>query len=233
MDVDIIITCEHAGNDIPESYSHLFRADAACVLASHRGWDPGAWDVATYLADRLNAPLYGCHTSRLLIEVNRSLHHPELFSEFTASLDVEAKKTLIQEVYRPYRDAVMERMMRGPDPVLHLSMHSFTPVLHGQVRAMEIGLLFDPANPLEVACCDFMRNSLQDSLPTISIAFNEPYKGVDDGFTASLREAFPSGRYAGIEIEVNQKLIGTRLWEDIEEALADSVRDLHDLPANP
>ena len=233
MDLEIVVTCEHAGNDIPESYSNLFPADAVGFLVSHRGWDPGAWEVATYLADRLNAPLYGCHTSRLLIEVNRSLHHPELFSEFTASLGVDDKEILIQEVYRPYRDAVMERMRRGPGPVLHLSLHSFTPVLHGQVRAMEIGLLFDPANPLEAACCDFVRSSLQHNLPTISIAFNEPYKGVDDGFTTGLREAFPSGGYAGIEIEVNQKLIGTRLWEDMEEALVDSVRDLRDLPANP
>lgn len=233
MDVDIIITCEHAGNNIPESYRHLFPAATTAILASHRGWDPGAWEVATFLADRLNAPLYGCHTSRLLIEVNRSLHHPELFSEFTASLGAEDKEILIQEVYRPYRDTVIERMKRGTGHVLHLSLHSFTPVLYGKVRAMEIGLLFDPANPWEAACCDFIRGSLQHSLPAIRVAFNEPYKGVDDGFTTSLRKAFLSGEYAGIEIELNQKLIGTRLWEDMEEALVDSVRDLRDLPANP
>src|SRR5690606_9556363 len=199
---EIIITCEHAGNEIPESYSNLFPADAVGVVASHRGWDPGAWGVATYLADRLNAPLFGCHTSRLLIEVNRSLHHLELFSEFTGSLDDEAKEKLVREVYRPYRDSVIERLKPAGGPVLHLSVHSFTPVLHDKVRAMEIGLLFDPARPREVACCDFIKDSLQRSLPAMHVAFNEPYSGVDDGFTTSLRDLFPSERYAGIEIEL-------------------------------
>lgn len=233
MDLDIVITCEHAGNDIPESYGHLFPADAVGVLASHRGWDPGAWEVATYLADRLNAPLYGCHTSRLLIEVNRSLHHPQLFSEFTTSLDAEAKDRLVLEVYRPYRETVIERMKHSNGNVLHLSLHSFTPVLHGEVRAVDLGLLFDPARSWEVFCSDFIKACLQKSLPKMSLVFNEPYKGVDDGFTTSLREVFPSGGYAGIEIELNQKFIGTRVWEDMEEALVDSVRDLRGLPADP
>src|SRR5690606_36104013 len=178
---EIIITCEHAGNEIPESYSNLFPADAVGVLASHRGWDPGACGVATYLADRLNVPLFGCHTARLLIEVNRSLHHLELFSEYTGSLDDETKEELVRELYRPYRHSVIARITLAGSPVLHFSVHTFTPVLHSEVRAMDIGLLFDPARPWEVACCDFIRNSLQPSLPSMRVAFNEPYKGVDDG----------------------------------------------------
>ena len=35
------LTCEHGGNRIPREYAHLFRG-ARAVLASHRGWDPGA-----------------------------------------------------------------------------------------------------------------------------------------------------------------------------------------------
>lgn len=233
MDVDIIVTCEHAGNNIPEYYRYLFPEGSDETLASHRGWDPGAWDVATYVADRLNASLYGCHTSRLLIEVNRSLHHPELFSEYTTSLDKETKERLLQEVYRPYREAVLERMKNSTSPVFHLSVHSFTPVWHGEVRAMDVGLLFDPERPWEASCCDFIRAYLMRTLPQVHVVFNEPYKGIDDGFTTSLRQSFSSGGYAGIEIELNQKLIGTPLWEKIAETLVGSVRDFRDLPANP
>lgn len=230
MTVEIIVTCEHAGNDIPQSYRYLFPDAAAGTLASHRGWDPGAWEAAVHLADNLHAPLFGCHTSRLLIEVNRSLHHPELFSEFTTALDAYGKDTLVREIYQPYRDAVLRQIRAAPGPVFHLSMHSFTQVLHGEVRAMDIGLLFDPASPLETGVCDHLKDSLQQALPAITVAYNEPYKGVADGFTTSLRETFRSKKYAGVEIELNQKLIGTRLWEEIKEGLTDAVRVLRDLP---
>lgn len=98
---------------------------------------------------------------------------------------------------------------------------------------MDVGLLFDPERPREAYCCDFIRAYLMHTLPQVHVVFNEPYKGIDDGFTTSLRQSFSSGRYAGIEIELNQKLIGTPLWEKIAETLVGSVRDLRDLPANP
>ena len=41
--------------------------------------------------------------SRLLIEPNRSLHHPQLFSEFTRDLSEARKDEIIEEFYLPYR----------------------------------------------------------------------------------------------------------------------------------
>lgn len=232
MDANIIITCEHAGNSIPEAYRHLFPPDADEVLASHRGWDPGAWEAASYLAERLNVPLHGCHTSRLLIEVNRSVQNPELFSEFTNALSSREKEILIRDIYQPYRDAVEASVRKTAGSVIHLSMHSFTPGLHGKLRPMDIGLLFDPARPSEVMYCNSLMHSLQGSLPGISLAFNEPYRGVDDGLTTNLRQAFPSG-YSGIEIELNQRLAGSDVWIDCKEALMHSVTALRDLPPGP
>ena len=41
-----IITCEHAGNEVPARYRDLLRGSEA-LLQTHRGWDPGALSVAS------------------------------------------------------------------------------------------------------------------------------------------------------------------------------------------
>ncbi|MEC9373270.1 MAG: N-formylglutamate amidohydrolase, partial [Planctomycetota bacterium] len=82
----ILITCEHAGREIPPRWRRHFRG-ASEILRSHRGLDIGAFDVALALAEHLAAPLIFSRTSRLLIELNRSLDHPRLFSEYTRDLD--------------------------------------------------------------------------------------------------------------------------------------------------
>ena len=46
---------------------------------------------------------------------------------------------------------------------------------------------------------------LQGALPDLRIDMNEPYSGVSDGLTTTLRAEFPRSRYLGIEFEVNQR----------------------------
>ena len=77
-----IITCEHGGNRIPAAYRSLFRGQRA-LLDSHRGHDPGSLVMATALADTFRAPLVASTTSRLLVDLNRSIGHRQLFSEAT------------------------------------------------------------------------------------------------------------------------------------------------------
>lgn len=213
-----VITCEHAGNLVPEQYANLFRG-AEEVLASHRGYDLAAVGVAEAVANGLDAPIHVCQTTRLLIEPNRSIGHPDLFSEFTHGLPVEKKNGLLASVYHPYRDGVTKTISNSNKPVLHLSIHSFTPKLNDIVRDVEIGLLFDPARELESRCCVQMKESLQLSLAGYRVKFNEPYHGVDDGFTTFLRTKFPDEAYAGIEIEINQKFENTDALKRISDAL--------------
>jgi hypothetical protein len=77
-----IITCEHGGNRIPTPYRLLFRGQGA-LLDSHRGYDPGSLVMAKALASACRAPLVASTTSRLLIDLNRSIGHPQLFSAVT------------------------------------------------------------------------------------------------------------------------------------------------------
>jgi len=219
----IIISCEHAGNVVPEKYQSRFTG-AQEVLNSHRGWDPGALDVATYLADQFKTPLYSMSITRLLIEMNRSLDSATLFSEFIDNLSAEDKSALISEYYLPYHMALDTAIQQSRKPVLHLSMHSFTPVWNGVTRPVDVGLLFDPARVPEMEFCEHVKKTLDHRLPDITTLFNEPYRGTDDGIATILRKKFPGSDYLGIEIELNQKFVDTPILGNIQKALFQAIR---------
>jgi len=223
MSYSVIFTCEHAGNEVPEKYQSLF-SNCTEILQSHRGWDPGAWSIANILSSELKSPVFGCLTTRLLIEANRSMDSAQLFSEFTDSLSTSEKESLIQKIYKPYRDAVQREIEKSINPVLHLSIHSFTPVWNGAERKTDIGILFDPSRNTESSFSEQLKNNLQDYLPAHQLHFNEPYKGTDDGFTTWLRKHYADDRYAGIEIEVNQKFAPD--LSSIEVALSKSIKNI-------
>ncbi|NJW55731.1 N-formylglutamate amidohydrolase, partial [Salinimicrobium sp. CDJ15-91] len=90
--------------------------------------------------------------------------------------------------------------------VLHISVHTFTPELEGEVRTADVGLLFDPAREEEADFCKRFQKSLFKQDKELQVKFNYPYLGIDDGFTTYLRQKFPK-QYLGIELEVNQKFI--------------------------
>jgi predicted N-formylglutamate amidohydrolase len=219
--VPVIITCEHAGNDVPLRYRHLFFG-AQADLESHRGWDPGALSLATYLSRDLHAPLLACSTTRLLVEPNRSLGSGELFSRYTRDLPEIERNSILDAYYFPHRKAAAA-LMRKAGHALHLSIHTFTPLLDGVVRKVDIGILFDPSRRAESGFCMRYRKRLERCLPALTIAFNKPYLGTDDGFTTYLRTQFSDDQYMGIEIEVNQQYWNTPRWEEIATALTDAL----------
>jgi predicted N-formylglutamate amidohydrolase len=213
----VLVTCEHAGHVVPPEYGSLFSGTEE-LLRSHRGWDPGALGVAKSLARALRAPLMGVSTTRLLVEANRSPDHPELFSSFTRPLEASERERIRRVYYLPHRRAVRawiaariggEGRPEAPKTagrVLHIGVHSFTDALDGQVRAVDIGLLFDPARQAESDLCHAWRTGLETAFDG-RVRFNEPYLGTDDGLTTALRSQFPDPAYAGIEIEVRQGLL--------------------------
>ena len=62
----LLVTCEHGGNRVPKRYRRLF-AGWESVLASHRGYDPGALTLARELARAFDAPLVASTVTRLLV----------------------------------------------------------------------------------------------------------------------------------------------------------------------
>src|ERR1700730_10144371 len=97
-----IITCEHGGNRIPAPYRRLFRGQRG-LLDSHRAYDPGSLGMAKALARACQAPLVASMPRRLLIDLNRSIGHPQLFSAATRGAPAETRAQIARDHYRPYR----------------------------------------------------------------------------------------------------------------------------------
>ncbi|WP_121667947.1 N-formylglutamate amidohydrolase [Mesonia aquimarina] len=203
----LIITCEHGGNLIPSKYIHLFK-NAQQILASHQGFDTGTLDLFTYLSPLADFSK-ATQISRLLIEVNRSLHHPQLFSAYTKSLSTLEKNKIIDLFYQDYRRVVEEKIKdyhAAKECVFHLSLHSFTPILNKENRTNDIGILYDSKIEEEKSIAKLFKSALKALQPDLIIRFNYPYLGSADGFTTYLRKKFPKN-YIGIELEINQNLV--------------------------
>ncbi len=205
----VIVTCEHAANRVPDRYASLF-AGRERVLETHRGLDIGALAVARRLARELRAPLQAGRVTRLLVELNRSPNHPDLFSEFVRSLPRAERSRILARYYLPYRQRVEADICRhvgAGRSVFHLSVHSFTPVLHGETRRAELGLLYDPSRMRERNFARFWRKLLTEVAPEYRVRRNYPYTGLTDGFMPYLRKSLATRLYVGVEIEMNQKLL--------------------------
>lgn len=201
----LIITCEHGGNFIPEKYYYLFE-DQISILKTHRAYDIGATDIFKRLIPLADFSISNNY-SRLLIELNRSVGSRNLFSEFTKPLTKNEKSLLIDEFYTPYRSSVENYIKRNikKHKILHLSIHSFTPVLNGKTRTADVGILFNPKSKFEKHYALLLKKSIKNILPGLILRFNYPYLGKADGFTTYLRNNFSFDFYAGIELEFNQK----------------------------
>jgi len=219
-----LLTCEHASRDVPDEFREAF-ARAGAVMDSHRAWDPGALGVFSALA-----PDHADHASRgratrLLVDLNRSLHHPRLFSEFTRRLPREVRDRIVDHWWRPFRDeaeSVVAAWRADGLPVVHLSVHSFTPVLDGHARTADIGLLYDPRRQRERTLAARWKSAILQLEPALRVRFNYPYAGRADGLTTALRRRFPDAAYAGIELEINQRhpLSGGSEWRRLRRTLA-------------
>lgn len=222
-----MLTCEHAGNTVPEAYKSLFTGTEP-ILDSHRGWDPGALELAQFLADSLHVELFYYPWTRLLVEINRSIHHQNLFSEFTKTLSQTAKNSILDKYYHPYRDQIdkcIAGYVSSKKPVIHIGVHTFTPIWNGKQRDVDIGLLYDPAHSLEKDFCHKWKQSMLKFNPGLRIRMNQPYKGVSDGLTTWFRNKYETDLYLGIELEVNQQnLIDRSKWELICNELAVSLK---------
>ncbi len=206
----LVVSCEHGGNHVPRAYEHLF-AGAEALLTTHRASDLGALKVARRFADAFDAPLIAATTTRLLVDLNRSLHHRRVFSEFTDALSPAERETLVRTHYLPHRQSVAAAIRRGLDRgqrVAHLAVHSFTPELHGRVRRADVGLLYDPDRELERRLCLGWQRALRELHPALQVRRNYPYRGTSDGLATHLRRELDHLGYAGIELELNQAMLG-------------------------
>jgi predicted N-formylglutamate amidohydrolase len=224
----LLLSCEHAGNRIPRAYAGLFRG-AKEALASHRGWDPGALALARLMARELRTPLLAVTWSRLFVEANRSPTNPRIWSRFTQDLPKEERARILERWWRPHRAEIEAAAAAGRARgrrVVHVAVHSFTPELDGEVRNADVGFLYDSRRKAEGALCRRWAGALRERDPRLRVRFNYPYSGSADGLTTWLRRQHPPQSYLGIELELNQALVGAKGWRAFQMTVAETLRDV-------
>jgi len=226
----VLLTCEHGGNQVPADYRKLF-APHRELLNTHRGWDPGTKELAEQWQQTLGCGLQVATVTRLLVDLNRSPNHRNVFSEITREVPANEKLELLSVYHAPHRLRITEQVklaIASGQRVLHVGVHSFTPVLNDEVRNADVTLLYDPASKWEADLSDCWRAALRQSSVQPRVRLNYPYRGNTDGLTTTLRKLFPADCYAGIEIEVNQAipLGGGATWRNYRAACIDSFTQI-------
>lgn len=228
MKIAFLITCEHASNHIPTEFRNLEIPKE--ILNSHYGFDLGAYELAKALYKSIPKKekifLYS-KMSRLLIDFNRSLENPQIFSKYTRNLNLKQKKKLLRE-YENFRKSSYNFIIKYINKnylIIHLSIHSFTPVYKNKVRKNEIGILYDPKREIEK---NFAKK-LKKNLNYYKCYLNLPYRGFTDGHISKLRKIFKKN-YLGLELEISQKilkngLIKLKIEKDLIKAILNTSSD--------
>lgn len=205
----VVLSCEHASNNIPSHLKKVF-TKAEEALQTHRAFDLGALELFELMNSGYIAHKKSATVSRLLVDVNRSLYRRTLFSEFTKHLTKVEKEQILNDYYYTFRDS-FEREVRNlwqqDKIVLHLSVHSFTPNLKGEIRHTDFGILYNPERKEEKFFAKMWKTELNKLLPDYRVRFNYPFRGKPDGFVRHFRD-MESENYLGIEFEMNQKFAG-------------------------
>ena len=210
---------------MPAEYAELF-AGANDVLDTHRGLDLGALEIARALGRRLGVAPFAATVTRLVVDLNRSPRNRNVFSRFSRRLSAEQRVAVLARHYWPYRNAVEDAVARAVvagEPVLHVSTHSFTPVLRGEVRSCDVGFLYDPKRRGEVRFVEAWHAALRAEARDLTLRRNYPYRGVSDSLVTYLRRRYHERGYVGLELEINQKHVATARWRSLVEALCSSL----------
>jgi predicted N-formylglutamate amidohydrolase len=182
----------------------------------------GALEVARAFGRRLGVTPFTATTTRLVVDLNRSPGNRNVFSAYTRPLSAEQRAAALAAHYWPYRKAVEDAVavaLAAGQTVLHVSAHSFTPALRGEVRNCDIGFLFDPRRRAEARFVEAWYAALAEAAPELTLRRNYPYRGVSDALVTHLRSRHGRRGYVGMELEINQKHVGGAGWRALVAVL--------------
>ena len=123
----------------------------------------------------------------------------------------------------PKSTAAVDAAIADGKRVIHVSAHSFTPVLDGEdAHARTSGCCTIRAARMKRRCATRWVAKLNAALPELDVRRNYPYRGNADGLTTALRRRHRADRYVGIEVELNQRLLAEP--RDVPEGVRRDLR---------
>jgi predicted N-formylglutamate amidohydrolase len=166
-----------------------------------------------------------------LIDPNRSLDQPDLFRSaaegrairLNQGLDEAERARRIDQYYKPFHSALDQALARCHAPLL-FSIHSFTPNYEGEVRSVEIGVLFNHEEEHAHALSAALARAFT------GVCENEPWSGKGGLIYSAETHAARYGRVA-LELEVRQDhLEDARYRARLVPVLAGFVRERFSVP---
>jgi len=227
-DKPILLVCDHASCRFPKSLGDMGLDPFA--RRCHLAVDIGAGPLTERLAETLSVTAVVQNYSRLVVDCNRQLMDPGAFLEYGDGILVPGNRNLHQAdkdlragaLYWPYHVAIEDQVNRlsklGPLPAF-ISIHSFTPVLNGESRDWQMGVLWDKDDATRSIFLEGLREA------GYKVGDNEPYSGkAPQDFTIDHHAEEPGLPHVGIEIR--QDLI------DDEAGVAEIAEVMHKVIAS-
>lgn len=160
----LLLLCEHAGAEIPAPWDGLGLDPV--YLSTHYAYDPGAGPVTRHLSQSLDAAAVLARYSRIFLDYNRfagdwDYVRPDLGGipvPYNLVIDADERSRREAIAVVPIHEAV-ERASVGRSAVI--SIHSFTPVMAGDRRPVDVAILWDEDSP-------FVRISLEELMTRAS-----------------------------------------------------------------
>jgi len=157
----LLLICEHAAADIPSPWGGL-GLDSA-FMDTHYAYDPGAATVTRHLSASLGAPAVLSRYSRIFLDYNRFPSDWDYMRPDLGGIPVPANRTISAEerdlrrtiAVDPVYEAI-EESRSGRRAVV--SIHSFTPVMAGDERNVDVAFLWKEDNAFTRIALDELHN---------------------------------------------------------------------------
>ena len=206
-EAQVLLVGEHAGHEVPAPWGDLGLSPA--LFASHFGVDIGIRNLITRVAQQTTAPAVLARYSRIFLDYNRPKSSVEYCRPDLAGIPVPQNLSLSPQememrqtvAAHPLDQAIESAMARAK---ILFPVHSFTPVMNGQKRDVDIGVLYLESTPLVSAVGDFLSARCRDH--GLRFAHDEPYAYNPAHNETLKRHGYDFGR-PGFQIEVRNNLL--------------------------